>query len=174
MTKRRPIPNALAFLHEARGDVRPSAPQDNGAMATQQHGTAATQESSAAAPADNGAGAQADSSPSAPQGNGATAHAGNGAMATQDHSTTAPRRRRPAAHRRNGTTAQRDHGAAAPKSGTLARPRARADGREMVNVTFSLPVALAKEIRVFAAGLEPRMRSEWAAECLRKGMRRGG
>lgn len=57
------------------------------------------------------------------------------------------------------------------RTGSLRTPYERKDGRKIANVTFSLPVELAKEIRVFIAHMDPHTRNEWAAEWLRRGMR---
>lgn len=58
------------------------------------------------------------------------------------------------------------------RTGSMARPYERDDGARLVNVSFTLPVELVRQIRVYTAGLE-QGRSAWAADCLRRGMRKG-
>lgn len=103
----------------------------------------------------------------APMGAGAQEHGSEAVQVPTSTVAAAPNNAGAAEPAAPGAHARR------PKSGSLTRPYARKDGRQIVNVTFSLPVDLARKIRVHVAGMDPGTRGEWAAKWLRRGMDEG-
>lgn len=149
---RRQLPDIAGVLY---GPSSKSADLQSGEAAALPNGGAATRESGTAATPQSGRAAESQITKAAKQ--------------QTEHDVERPLRR--AAKLQNGKAAEGR--SLASRMGTLREPYERRDGVKMVHVSYSLPVDLARELRVFTAGLDSGERGNFVAACLREGMKKG-